>query len=98
MRLKKIQAHFEAIRQPYQYWEEDDCGSITFLHRGLSYHIWEYPAPERGADSNVRSAGRSEDFGEKHRFLSDNFGSFRTKPIHCGICRILKNFKYMNCG
>ena len=40
MRLKKIQAHFEAVRQPYQYWEEDDCGSITFLHRGLSYHIW----------------------------------------------------------
>ena len=64
MRLEKIQAHFQTIRQPYQYWEEDDCGSITFIHRGLSYHIWEYPAPERGADSNVRSAGRSEDFGE----------------------------------
>lgn len=46
----------------YDYWEDQDCGSITFLHRGLSYHIWEYPAPERGAESNVRTTGRSEDF------------------------------------
>ncbi len=47
---------------PFTYSEENDCGSIDFYHRGLSYHIWEYPAPERGADSNVRTCGRSEDF------------------------------------
>lgn len=62
MRFVQIQNHLKTQNIPFQYYEEDDCGSITFLHRGLSYHIWEYPAPERGAQSNVRSAGRSEDF------------------------------------
>lgn len=63
MRLTRIQNHLKEKKIAYQYWEENDCGSITFLHKGLSYHIWEYPEPERGADSNVRTAGRSEDFG-----------------------------------
>lgn len=62
MRLNRIQDHLKARNMPYQYWEDNDCGSIRFLHKGLSYHIWEYPAPERGADSNVRTAGRSEEF------------------------------------
>ena len=62
MRFIQIQNHLKTRNMPFQYFEEDDCGSITFIHRGLSYHIWEYPAPERGAQSNVRSAGRSEDF------------------------------------
>ena len=62
MRFAKIQSHLNYQNISFQYVEEDDCGSITFIHRGLSYHIWEYPAPERGAQSNVRSAGRSEDF------------------------------------
>lgn len=62
MRLKRIQEHLKSRGMAYRYWEENDCGSIAFLHRGLSYHIWEYPAPDRGAESNVRTAGRSEDF------------------------------------
>lgn len=62
MRLARIQEHLRLHAIAYQYYEEYDCGSITFVHRGLSYHIWEYPAPERGAQSNVRSAGKSEDF------------------------------------
>lgn len=62
MRLEKIQKYMKDRGINYTYWEEDNCGSIAFLHRGLSYHIWEYPAPERGAESNVRSAGRGEDF------------------------------------
>lgn len=62
MRLEAIQAYLHSKNMPYKYWEEQDCGSISFLHRGLSYHIWEYPAPERGAESNVRTAGRSEDY------------------------------------
>ena len=62
MRLIQIQNHLKAKKIAYQYWEENDCGSITFLHKGLSYHIWEYPEPERGADSNVRTTGRSEEF------------------------------------
>lgn len=62
MRLAKIQEFLKNRQMAYTYWEENDCGSITFLHRGLSYHIWEYPAPSRGAESNVRTTGRSEDF------------------------------------
>ena len=62
MRLEKIQAHLKNAGVTFRYAEEDDCGSIDFIHRGLSYHIWEYPAPERGAESNVRTAGRGEDF------------------------------------
>ena len=62
MRLEKIQTFLKLRNMPYTYTEEDDCGSIDFIHRGLSYHIWEYPAPERGAESNIRTAGRGEDF------------------------------------
>ena len=62
MRLKKIRDYMTSQNMPFQYTEEDDCGSINFIHRGLSYYIWEYPAPERGAESNVRTAGRGEDF------------------------------------
>lgn len=66
MRLSKIQELLKRKGIVYEYWEEDDCGSITFIHSGLPYHIWEFPAPERGADSNVRTAGRSEDFNENY--------------------------------
>ena len=62
MRLEAIQDFLRGHNVAFQYWQEDDCGSITFLHHGLSYHIWEYPAPERGAQSNVRCCGKSEDF------------------------------------
>ena len=66
MRLEKIQAFLQQRAMPYTYSEEDACGSIDFIHRGLSYYIWEYPAPERGAQSNVRTAGRGEDFEENY--------------------------------
>ena len=62
MRLENIQLQLKNMGITFKYVEEDDCGSINFIHRGLSYYIWEYPAPERGAESNVRTAGRSEDF------------------------------------
>ena len=62
MRLEKIQRFMKEKNMPFDYVEENDCGSITFVHRGLSYHIWEFPEPERGAESNVRSCGRTEDY------------------------------------
>ena len=66
MRLNRIQDHLKARNMPYTYWEDHDCGSITFVHRGLQYHIWEYPAPERGAASNVRTVGRTEDYEDDY--------------------------------
>ena len=72
MRLEKIQTFFKSRNMPYTYTEEDDCGSIDFIHRGLSYHIWEYPAAQRGAESNIRTAGRGEDFeGDYEQQLLD---------------------------
>ena len=66
MRLVNIQQQLEKMGITFRYNEEDDCGSIDFIHRGLSYYIWEFPAPERGAESNVRTAGRGEDFEENY--------------------------------
>ena len=66
MRLEKIQTFLQSRNMPYSYTQEDDCGSIDFIHRGLSYYIWEFPAPDRGAESNVRTAGRGEDFEENY--------------------------------
>ena len=62
MRLEKIQAFMKGKNMPYQYFEEAGCGSIDFIHRGLSYHIWEYPPEENDADSNVRSVGRMDSY------------------------------------
>ena len=62
MRLQKIQEYLCGVGIVYAYSENDDCGGIEFTRRGLNYHIWEYPEPERGAASNVRAWGRMEDF------------------------------------
>jgi len=55
MRLAGIQQFLKERHLPFQYWEEDDCASIEFDHRGLHYH-----------KSNVRIAGRSEEFGDNY--------------------------------
>lgn len=62
MRLLKIQAWLKANGIEFAYSENDDCGGIEFTVRGLAYHIWEYPEPERGAASNVRNCGKMEDY------------------------------------
>ena len=66
MRLARIQEFMTAKNMPYDYVEDHDCGSITFIHRGLSYHIWEFPAPERGCESNVLSCGRSVEYEDDY--------------------------------
>ncbi len=65
MRLARIQSYLKEKGMKYQYFEEDSCGSIDFVHRGLSYHIWEYPEGE-GADSNVRSVGRMDAYADDY--------------------------------
>ena len=66
MRLNRIQKFLQEHNLPFHYWEEDSCCSIELEYRGLRYHIWEYPEPERGAQSNVGTAGRSEEFDENY--------------------------------
>ena len=62
MRLERIQGYLREKNMPFEYFEENDCGSINFVHRGLSYHIWEFAEPDRGAESNVLSCGRIVDY------------------------------------
>ena len=62
MRLQKIRAFLDEKGWPYTYSENDDCCGSEMIRKGLAYHIWEYPEPERGAQSNVRSTGRMEDY------------------------------------
>ena len=63
MRLQRVQDYMTQHGMEYDYFEEDDCGSINFIHRGLSYHIWEYAEDgKRGAESNILSCGRSVDY------------------------------------
>lgn len=66
MGLTKIRDYLDRKGIAYTYFEEDGCGSIDFIRSGLSYHIWEFPAGERGAESNVRTAGRMEVYGEHY--------------------------------
>lgn len=63
MRLEKVQQKLRDKNIVFTYAEEDGCGSIDFMHRGLSYHIWEYADTDQplGVETNLMHAGRSED-------------------------------------
>jgi len=63
MRLSGIREFLDKKGIVHSYTEEDGCGSIDFLYKGLSYHIWEFPEEEQGAESNVRSAGKMDTYG-----------------------------------
>lgn len=61
MRLLGVQEALKEKKIAYEYTEEDGCGSIDFLFRGLKYHIWEYQDEVWGAETNIFSADRSRD-------------------------------------
>ncbi len=79
-RMAKIQAILEERHIPYDYHEEDGCGSIDFMFRGLSYHIWEYEDNGvYGAETNIFWAGRSQDVdGDYDTIISDEM---KTWPL-----------------
>ena len=56
---------WEALDQKkisYEYTDEDGCGSLDFLFRGLKFHVWEYcDNGEWGAETNVFNVGKSRD-------------------------------------
>ena len=66
MRLEKIQDYLKKKGWEYEYHEEDGCGSIELMYRGVPYHIWEFEDNGWGAESNVRNGGKSEDFTESY--------------------------------
>ena len=76
--LSRILAFIRERGWTYSYHEEDGLGSIDFDYRGVPYHIWEFEEGERGAEANVRSGGRQEDF----------YGDYETE-----LLEVMKNWK-----
>lgn len=60
MRLGRLQDYLKEKGWNYRYTEEDGCGSLDWEYRGIIYHVWEFSG--NGAESNVRSAGKMEDY------------------------------------
>ena len=42
MRLQIVQDALKTKNIKYEYTEEDGCGSLDFMFRGLKFHVWEY--------------------------------------------------------
>lgn len=62
MRLEKVKEALRQKRITYDYTEEDGCGSLDFLFRGLKFHIWEFcDDAVWGVETNLFNVGRSED-------------------------------------
>lgn len=61
MRLEKVRNALEQKRIAFEYHEENGCGSLDFMFRGLSFHVWEYFDTVWGAESNVFNAGKIRD-------------------------------------
>ena len=77
MRLEKMQSFLNEKQWPFSYTEEDGVGSIDFAYRGVGYHVWEFLDGEYGAESNVRSGGKQEDFtGDYEQKIIDVINSW----------------------
>ncbi len=61
MRLEKVQQALKAKKVSYTYTEEDGCGSLDILFRGLTFHVWEYYDGVWGAETNIFNVGKSRD-------------------------------------
>lgn len=66
MRLQKVREALEQKKISYTYAEEDGAGSLDFLFRGLSFHVWEYCDGGWGAETNVFNVGKSRDIEEDY--------------------------------
>ena len=66
MRLQKLQSFLKEKGRKYEYSEANNCASIDFEHRGLTYHVWEFFEDGYGAESNVVNVGRMEDYNGEY--------------------------------
>ena len=41
MKLQMVQNALKQKNIKYEYTEEDDCGSLDFMFRGLRFHVWD---------------------------------------------------------
>ena len=58
MRLEKVQEALNTKNIKYEYTEENGCGSLDFMFRGLRFHVWEYEDRVWGAFLFRRSTGK----------------------------------------
>ncbi len=52
MKLQMVQNALKQKNIKYEYTEEDDCGSLDFMFRGLRFHVWEYHDEVWGAETS----------------------------------------------
>ncbi|HJB14571.1 MAG TPA: kinase [Candidatus Blautia excrementipullorum] len=77
MRLQIVQEALKRKKIAYEYTEEDGCGSLDFMFRGLTFHVWEYCDRAWGAETNVFAAGRSEDIeGDYENIIAEEILSW----------------------
>lgn len=60
-RLEQVLALIKERGWTFKDCLEDECESIDFEYRGVSYHIWEFHDGEWGVETNVRHGGAMEE-------------------------------------
>ncbi|MGN0361565.1 MAG: kinase [Bilifractor sp.] len=83
MRLEKVQHLLTEKGYHFSYAEEDGVGSIDFLDRGLSYHIWEFRNDDGtcGAETNLMHAGHMEEIsGDYEKQICKTLEIFDNRP------------------
>ena len=77
MRLEKVQDALKKKKIEYTYTEEDGCGSIDFLFRGVRYRVREDEDIGWGVEPNLRYAGRSGELeGDYETILAEEILSW----------------------
>ena len=62
MRLQHVTEALKQKNITYEYNEEDGCGSLDFLFRGLKFHVWEFQDGDTcGAETNIFNVGKAQD-------------------------------------
>ena len=89
MRLKKVQKALETKNINYEYTEENGCGSIDFMFRGLRFHIWEYEAVSGELRQTYLKQAEARILRVLMRML------FQTRSFHGRICCL--ECKYLSC-
>lgn len=78
LRLEKVRKALEQKRISFEYFEEDGCGSIDFIFRGLKFHVWEFQENGIfGAETNIFNVGKAKDIeGDYEKVIADEIFSW----------------------
>lgn len=78
MRLENVKKALEQKKISFEYCEEDECGSIDFIFRGLKFHVWEFQENGTfGVETNIFNVGKARDIeGDYENVLVDEILSW----------------------